>query len=96
MIETPNRAAHIDIIEETIGPIGRLWSLSMWNKHNLVFIFIKTVLQCAIQMTTAVCHSQSLNNPILFYSIELINLLSWTLYKFQSVKIILVTYFQNN
>ena len=52
MIETPNRAAHIGIIEETIGPIGRLWSLSIWNKQNLVFIYTTTVLQYAIRMTT--------------------------------------------
>ena len=42
MIETPNKAARINIIEditedivETIGPIGKLWSLSLKIKHNL-------------------------------------------------------------
>ena len=38
MIEIPNKAAHIDIIEETIGPIGKLWSLSIESKHKLEFI----------------------------------------------------------
>ena len=38
MIEIPNKAAHIDIFEETIAPIGKLWSLSIESKHKLEFI----------------------------------------------------------
>ena len=48
MIGTPNKAARIDIIEdmtediiETIGPIGKLWSLSKELKHKLGLIATK-------------------------------------------------------